>query len=220
VSERITEAELLTLEHGIDHDPVWLERLSHELRRARVAEVARLVENVAQRVGYLKRAEQAEAEVERLTRDMTQLEKWSEGLVIETQRLQGIEAEVARLRAERDKWEADALQKLNDYKCAMIDKAAVEAEVERLLAEMKHNDPASYSSMVQWREKCYEARAEVARLRAALETAREYVPRQAVVTLELCDAALRGDAAERKRRFDLLVSKLEAKVPERGEGEK
>jgi hypothetical protein len=76
-------------------------------------------------------------------------------------------AEVARLRAERDKWEADALQKLNDYKCAMIDKAAVEAEVGRLLAEMKHNDPASYSSMVQWREKCYEARAEVARLRAA-----------------------------------------------------
>jgi hypothetical protein len=28
------------------------------------------------------------------------------------------------------------------------------------------------------------------------------------------------DAAEWKRRFDLLLSKLEAKVPERGEGEK
>lgn len=36
-------------------------------------------------------------------------------------------------------------------------------------------------------------REENGRLRAALEVAREYVPRAAVVTLKLCDAALRGE---------------------------
>jgi len=37
-------------------------------------------------------------------------------------------AENERLRAERDKWEADAIQKLNDYKCAMIDKNRLQGD--------------------------------------------------------------------------------------------
>lgn len=61
-------------------------------------------------------------------------------------------AEVERLKVERDEaWSA-----------------ANSAEA-KLAEALKNNDPASYSSMVYWREKCYEARAEVERLRAALQ---------------------------------------------------
>jgi hypothetical protein len=126
VSEWITEAELLTLEHGIDHDPVWFERLSHELRRAR-AEVARLVENVAQRVGYLKRAEQAEAEVERL-RGLIAVGPWDAW--------RNAEAEVERLREERALQRAKLKEKGLAFNETLLMQGAelteLRAEVERL----------------------------------------------------------------------------------------
>jgi DNA repair exonuclease SbcCD ATPase subunit len=97
--------------------------------------------------------EEAEAEVERLTRDMTQLEKWSEGLVIETQRLQGIEAEVEQLREQFLAENRDALEQE-----ARAEKA--EAEVERLRAQVE--------SLLH-RMTSEEAASEIERLRAALE---------------------------------------------------
>jgi hypothetical protein len=38
----------------------------------------------------------------------------------------GCTPELRCVRCERDRWEEDALEKLNDYKCAMIDKASIE----------------------------------------------------------------------------------------------
>jgi hypothetical protein len=64
-----------------------------------------------------------------------------------------------------------------------------EAEVARLQRELTE----ARADKLQAQRDRERAEVEVARLRAALKTAREYVPRQAVVTLELCDAALRGE---------------------------
>jgi hypothetical protein len=40
---------------------------------------------------------------------------------------------------ERDKWEADALQKLNDYKCAMIDNEITLARKDNYIVALKHD---------------------------------------------------------------------------------
>jgi len=91
----------------------------------------------------------------------------------------GVADELERLKVERDEaWSAansaeaklaEALKRIETFEESSVadvrNANQAWAEVERLRAEMKHNDPASYSSMVQWREKCYEARAEVERLR-------------------------------------------------------
>lgn len=75
------------------------------------------------------------------------------------------------------------------------------AERDALMDEMKHNDPASYSSMVQWREKCYEARAEVERLRAdpaGMAYAEQRILK-AESRAEKAEAALRVHSAEMLR---------------------
>jgi len=72
------------------------------------------------------------------------------------------------------------------------------AERDALMDEMKHNDPASYSSMVQWREKCYEARAEVERLRA--DPAGMAYAEQRILKAE--SRAEKAEAALRDMTFD------------------
>jgi hypothetical protein len=87
------------------------------------------------------------AEVARLKADMSQVQHWAEGLVIETQRLQGIEAEVARLRRERD---AALVHGPEDMVRALEE---AQAEVERLTQMMERigedvlPDPVRYADL-------------------------------------------------------------------------
>ena len=111
------------------------------------------------------------AEVARLKADMSQVQHWAEGLVIETQRLQGIEAEVARLRRERD---AALVHGPEDMVRALEE---AQDEVERLTQMMERigedvlPDPVRYADLTPemvrdaFIQRWNELRAEVERLR-------------------------------------------------------
>ena len=53
----------------------------------------------------------------------------AESLAAAIKRVEILEDENERLRAERDRWESDAIEKLNDYKCAMIDKERLQVRI-------------------------------------------------------------------------------------------
>lgn len=94
-----------------------------------------------------------------------------------TEYVVGLERENKDLKAELDEARGaiDALCHevtglREQLRLAIVDAAQVEAEANDLRAERdelrRHSDPASYSAMVYWQEKCFEARAEVDVLRS------------------------------------------------------